>query len=1076
MKKIVPIFILLAFATKGIAQTVGISDVTFTPNTQAVLDLSSDRRGFLPPRLELNGNDLPINGTKPAGLMVYNSGGAIGPDGMYYWTGSTWVQIATGSNVVYGSGTLNYLPKWTPNGTTIGNSQLFDDGTNVGIATTTTNSKLTVAGATTIYNQSGGLLVDTDGDAELHIGEQVATAGTVGEAYRLALQPYGHTGGPFNFVARDDASSAYLDFRYGAVPAASSLFSLKHDGNVGLGTSTPGYKLDVKAGGGQVSVESTSDAPLRLKGTDSWSGIAFSDVSGTEHIWYNGGNSTFAIGGGGANVSGKKLHIDGGTTVGSSYDGQAVPANGLAVEGNTGLGTTAANHRLEVNGNVKLGDNMMVEGSSSWRVYRNLATYNSGSNAATGAFVITTAQPWNSACMFRVKVEGYFYDATSPFEITAGGYIYTNNTFYNRGYVNVGAKDLQVRYARNTSTNTVAIIIGDEGGSYSYPKLSVTSFMQGHSSINETYADGWSIVQETSLGGYDNIVSVPNVTTLPTGSGNYVQNQISSSQSANFWVSGNAGVGGTSPAAKFHVSGGGQILGTNGSSSNTRTLTVLSDGTAQINHGSYPGAWTSALQIQNNDNSDYVWLSPLDDSNNARLLTYGSGLDFYVGSNAHAATLTSSGYLGINTTSPASILHVNGGTLKLAGTAGETPYNIIGYANGSSLWFISGANTTSTAVIGTAHDWDRQIALSYTPGTTGAAGGTLSIGQLSKNNTNFTHGNTLLYTNGAERMRINSNGNVGIASTSPVTKLQIAHTSSGGMTGASAYGGIHLDQDAGNDGYTGITASATSTGTQGGILFQGSGSYGTKIQFMTTSSYASGMQQRMTLDHTGQLGIGTASPARRLHVYGAASNYPARVSSPDGYLDFGPANTGWCHFSTDRANYYFNTGLTVDGGMVGSYNEDLMLHRAQTVYVNMSANYFDTYTNVGVTAWNYLYWSDRNLKSNIRPVRNTLDALQHINGVYFTYDKEKFGEEFPSVPEGQQIGFIAQEIKEYFPEAVVVRENGYHAVDYAKMTPVLLQAIKELNEVVKEKDAKIASMEDRLNKIEQQLNNNNEGK
>lgn len=129
------------------SQTVGISDVTFSPNTQAVLDLSSDRRGFLPPRLELNGNDLPISGTKPAGLIVYNQGGAVGPNGFYYWTGSTWTQIATTANTVDGAGTLNYAARWTPDGSTLGIGVIQDDGSNVGIsATPDANVKLNLNG------------------------------------------------------------------------------------------------------------------------------------------------------------------------------------------------------------------------------------------------------------------------------------------------------------------------------------------------------------------------------------------------------------------------------------------------------------------------------------------------------------------------------------------------------------------------------------------------------------------------------------------------------------------------------------------------------------------------------------------------------------------------------------------------------------------------------------------------------------------------------------------------------------------------------------------------------------------
>jgi len=101
----------------------------------------------------------------------------------------------------------------------------------------------------------------------------------------------------------------------------------------------------------------------------------------------------------------------------------------------------------------------MVEGTNNYKLYRNLASYVNETSAAAGAFVIDTNQPWNSPCMFRMNVSGYFYDATAPFDITLGGYMYNNNTFLNAGYVNVGAKKLTVRYARNISKNTIAIII-----------------------------------------------------------------------------------------------------------------------------------------------------------------------------------------------------------------------------------------------------------------------------------------------------------------------------------------------------------------------------------------------------------------------------------------------------------------------------------------------------------------------------------------------------------------------------------------------------------------------------------------
>jgi len=68
----------------------------------------------------------------------------------------------------------------------------------------------------------------------------------------------------------------------------------------------------------------------------------------------------------------------------------------------------------------------------------------------------------------------------------------------------------------------------------------------------------------------------------------------------------------------------------------TRQLTIKEDGDTDNSMGQYPGAWTSALNIQSNDNSTYLWLSPLT-SNIPRVQTNYGQLDFYTGSNTNRA-------------------------------------------------------------------------------------------------------------------------------------------------------------------------------------------------------------------------------------------------------------------------------------------------------------------------------------------------------------------------------------------------------------------------------------------------------
>ena len=53
-----------------------------------------------------------------------------------------------------------------------------------------------------------------------------------------------------------------------------------------------------------------------------------------------------------------------------------------------------------------------------------------------------------------------------------------------------------------------------------------------------------------------------------------------------------------------------------------------------------------------------------------------------------------------------------------------------------------------------------------------------------------------------------------------------------------------------------------------------------------------------------------------------------KVQTNSGYIEIGPQNTSWAHIQTDRGKFYFNKQITVDSGIVESYNEDLILRRA----------------------------------------------------------------------------------------------------------------------------------------------------
>lgn len=88
--------------------------------------------------------------------------------------------------------------------------------------------------------------------------------------------------------------------------------------------------------------------------------------------------------------------------------------------------------------------------------------------------------------------------------------------------------------------------------------------------------------------------------------------------------------------------------------------------------------------------------------------------------------------------------------------------------------------------------------------------------------------------------------------------------------------------------------------------------------------------------------------------------------------------------------------------------------------------------------------SDRRLKTNIESIDNALDKVSKISGVKYNWNELAEGKDTTN----RQVGVIAQEIKEILPEAVTERDNGYLAVQYERLVPLLIEAIKELKEEV----------------------------
>ncbi len=86
-------FILFLFLSTGLFAQTGIG--TTTPDASAKLDVYSDNKGFLPPRVTLtSGTDNTTIASPATGLLVYNTGNNAGlVAGYYYWNGTSWLPL-----------------------------------------------------------------------------------------------------------------------------------------------------------------------------------------------------------------------------------------------------------------------------------------------------------------------------------------------------------------------------------------------------------------------------------------------------------------------------------------------------------------------------------------------------------------------------------------------------------------------------------------------------------------------------------------------------------------------------------------------------------------------------------------------------------------------------------------------------------------------------------------------------------------------------------------------------------------------------------------------------------------------
>ena len=520
--------------------------------------------------------------------------------------------------------------------------------------------------------------------------------------------------------------------------------------------------------------------------------------------------------------------------------------------------------------------------------------------------------------------------------------------------------------------------------------------------------------------------------------------------------SGNVGIGTVSPARELHIH----------DPSSDNVYLMLSNTTSGIGTG-------DGFQL-------------FTDGTNAGVLNRENGYLKFTTNNTDRMTISNAGNVGIGTTSPSTLLHINS-TSQVNNRLAIFESDINNLNEYSS---ISVGSSTLSATFGmmllssdTAYVGVGSSGNAFDP-TTGSglyvnANGNVGIGETSPdeslvinggvkikgtNYLSFTNTSDQTYihaaasnvlafgTNNTERMRISSTGNVGIGTASPAVPLDIQSDSNASAIRIRGRSDDIAEVDFYNNANDSVMA-----------------------RFQVDTGYIAthcGGSERMRIDSSGRVGI-NRTPAisnSKLEV-GGADNVPlinVEASGVTGGMGIGSTGLQLFHGSSARMRIDsagdVGIGVTSPGKKLDvrgtiratASNNDISLSDelpgyGANSYGNLKASANHIYLSIGGSYIGYinssaqLNASDSRLKENVSTLTGALDKVNQLRGVSFNWIDSARGE-------GTHIGFIAQELEEVYPELVgdgdlPDDEDGQSAiksVDYGHMVPVLVEAIKEL--------------------------------
>jgi len=936
------------------------------------------------------------------------------------------IEFTGGTGTVTGSGTTNYVPKFTSS-TALGNSALYDGGgSNIGIGTNNPYYALDVRFTNSATSFSGGSSGNWGGSG-LRLQNASTTAGAMALIQFRTSTTEWFIGNKFISSSPDKS-----DFIFNHEDSEKVRFT--NDGNVGIGTNAPWEKLTVFGGG----INFGSSPTVNNSGK-----FTYNSTSGQLKLSAHstGGNTyqTFTVSNSGSQVDAVTILNDGKVGIGTATPGSLLTVSGNSDDGDAAC-TIAINDEDSTVGSKIPAIQFYGGGTTQGRIRGGDAAFSIAvGSSPTTALSINTANGYPSftyGSQVRLTL-----GSTGTAETNDANWIRSNgaNLEFNAASGDFNWEVGGAHKMRLTDSGVLGVGLG--AGTDPFGTIHANGTNGGIFQVTRTSGGTTSTLGIVRFGNTDidsNLINIKGIQdgatdsarlefqTQPTGGATVTRMTIKSD--------GKVGVGTDSPGRIFTVQGG--------SGDNLPARIIAGASTTKC-----------ALEFQDPDTTaDYK----------VTLGSIGDNMFFQAGGSERARIL-SSGFFGIGTGSPSTKLNVHSGDITI--TSGKQLISTNSYTQAPNAMLTTQGPSTGATTLGTG-TWGIMLGPQHSRSTTantyypGIAfnqllntGGTVTYNNhpqawigtrlhdtpgseraflvfSTKSGTGVTASDVPL-----ERMCIDPvDGFVGIGTTNPQVLLDVYTSDSDTArfeSTSTSRSTVSIRSGSTGDAqirFQNAAASKWSIGNDGGDsdkfkIAVGSGA------FVATEAF--------TITTSGSVGIGIGAPSQLLHVNGGsdANLRLTSASTRSGVFIDKPGTTTIMGSALVLADETYKLGTA-------SYYHVIMYQGGATYLLHQGNTKIQT-TATGVTVTGTLTeTSSITLKENVETYTPSLDIINKIRPVKYNRKTNK---------DKKEIGLIAEELAELFPELVEKDEKGNpSSVNYSRAVTVLLGGFKELYKEIEE--------------------------